>query len=416
MQKEKISSMIDITKHGIDNCEESSKLRTKPTAFTRKGKLGAKNLLRMILKRIYNALQLNIDDYYEYLEESPVSKQAVSKARANLNPEYVRYFADQTAAILASDYTMPCYQGMRLIAIDGTDIALESTQELKDAFGCTGPKKDSATALASIAYGPLDHVIYDSRIDSYDKDERELARMHIERLNELELRGSLLLFDRWYPSAEFIAYLIEQGYQFVMRVRRKWNLDVDAIKTQKWIQVEHESTKYPVRVLKIKLNTGETETLLTTLNQRQLPIREAGDLYFKRWGIEVAYDIMKSKLQLENFSGKTKCAVLQDFYATVYLTNMVSACAAVADEIIAEADENKDLKYSRVANRNRAISKLRNDFFLILTESNKRTRDGLLDRLFARIARCPISVIKGRSPERKIPRKKRFPLARKPVV
>ncbi len=59
------------------------------------------------------------------MEEDPVSKQAFSKARAGLNPEFVRKFADGIASVHARDEAAPSYQGMRLIAIDGTDIALE---------------------------------------------------------------------------------------------------------------------------------------------------------------------------------------------------------------------------------------------------------------------------------------------------
>jgi IS4 transposase len=81
--------------------------------------------------------------------------------------------------------------------------------------------------------------------------------------------------------------------------------------------------------LKIRLDSGETETLLTNLNQKQLPIREAGALYFKRWGVETGCDALKSKLQMENFSGKSKIAVEQDFYATVFLLNMASAHASI---------------------------------------------------------------------------------------
>ena len=51
---------------------------------------------------------------------------------------------------------------------------------------------------------------------------------------------------------------------------------------------------YTVRVLKIRLSSGETETLLTNPNQNQLPIRNPGELHFKRWGIETAYDALKS--------------------------------------------------------------------------------------------------------------------------
>jgi IS4 transposase len=106
----------------------------------------------------------------------------------------------------------------------------------------------------------------------------------------------------------------------------------------------HFDPKYS---LKVKLPTGETETLVTSLNQKQLPIRKAAGLYFKRWAVETSYDLLKSKLQLENFSGKTAVSVKQDFYATMYLANLASFIAADADEMIAQADADKDLKYPR---------------------------------------------------------------------
>jgi hypothetical protein len=83
-----------------------------------------------------------------------------------------------------------------------------------------------------------------------------------------------------------------------------------------------------VRVLKVKLKSGETETLLTSLNQKQLPINKASGLYFKRWAVETSYDLIKFKLQLENFSGKTAVSVKQDFYATMYLANLATFIAA----------------------------------------------------------------------------------------
>jgi len=177
--------------------------------------------------------QGELDDFYEGTGCAHISKQAFSKARRQLNPEFVQEFFDMTAEEAAKDKTMPLHEGMRLIAIDGSDIALENAPELKRGFGCSGPKKGAATALCSIAYGPLDHVIYDCRLDSYARDERDLARQHVERLLELGLKGSLLLFDRWYPSAEFIAFLRKNGFHFVMRARSKWNLEADAVKTQK---------------------------------------------------------------------------------------------------------------------------------------------------------------------------------------
>lgn len=373
-------------------------------------------MLHMLLHRLAGPLQLELDSYCEFLEEAPVSKQAFSKARANLNPAFVRKFADGIAGIHAQDTDVPTWCGMRLIAIDGTDIALENSGELKRAFGCSGPKQDAATALGSLAYGPLDHAIYDCQIAPCATDERDLAKLHMARLQELGLRGSLLLFDRWYPSAAFLAYTLNAGFSFVMRVREKWNLQVDAVKTEDWVTLSHENKPFTVRVLKVVLSSGETETLLTNLNQVQLPLDQAAELYFKRWGIETAYDTLKSKFQLENFSGKTEVSVLQDFYATIYLAGFAAICAAETDKQIAANDKNKNLKYSRKSNQNRTIAKLRDRFWRILLEDDPLLRELLMDQLCTDIAARPEPVRPDRSPARKSPRKKRFYAAKKSVL
>ena len=409
-------TVVEMTRKTLETCESNALLRLKATAFTRHRSLGAKNLLYILLHRLASSLQLAIDTFYDFAQVRTVSKQAFSKARANLNPEFVRKFADGIAEIHARDSSAPTYRGMRLIAIDGTDIALENSQELKETFGCSGPKKDAATALGSLAYGPLDQAIYDCQLASYATDERDLAKKHMERLLELGLGGSLLLFDRWYPSKEFIAYALDKGFSFVMRVREKWNLQVDAVKTQNWVSFSHKGQEYRVRVLKVALPNGETETLLTNFNQKQLPIRCASQLYFKRWGIETAYDALKSKLQLENFSGRTEVSVLQDFYATVYLAGFAAICAAEANEIIAGNDAGKKLKYCRKANLNRTIAKLRNLFWQILMEADPVIRNALLNRLCRDIAARPEPIRPNRSPARKLPRRKRFYMSKKAVL
>ena len=148
--------------------------------------------------------------------------------------------------------------------------------------------------------------------------------------------------------------------------------------------ISQKGQVFTVRVLKIRLSSGETETLLANLNQKQLPIHNAGELYFKRWGIETAYDTLKSKLQPENFSGKTVGSVYQDSYATVYPVGL-AACAGDADEHISAHDEKKQLKYSRKSSQNRTISKLREQFWIILLEPSDALRTRLPER---RLSSC----------------------------
>jgi len=62
------------------------------------------------------------------------------------------------------------------------------------------------------------------------------------------------------------------------------------------------------------LDSGEIELLMTSLIEREKYTYECFKaLYFKRWGIETYYDRLKNILNLENFSGLTNQAILQDF-------------------------------------------------------------------------------------------------------
>lgn len=91
-----------------------------------------------------------------------------------------------------------------------------------------------------------------------------------------------------------------------------------------------ESVK--VRFVRVRLETGEYEVLVTNLlNTQDFPTEEFKTLYHLRWGVEGFYRILKSRLNLENFSGKTAESVYQDFYATVYLTGIETILTADVD-------------------------------------------------------------------------------------
>ncbi len=93
----------------LDHCLTDSDLRLKKTAFTRQRRLGAQRLLLILLHRLAACLQLAIDTYFKSIEEDSVSKQALSKARAGLNPEFVRKYADGIASMHARDEDAPSY-------------------------------------------------------------------------------------------------------------------------------------------------------------------------------------------------------------------------------------------------------------------------------------------------------------------
>ncbi|WP_105177090.1 transposase [Clostridium cagae] len=99
---------------------------------------------------------------------------------------------------------------------------------------------------------------------------------------------------------------------------------VNSPKEDQIIEVKHNQVTLKIRVINLKLDSGITEILITNIFDEGFSVADFKELYFKRWAIEVKYNELKNKLQIENFTGKTQMAVEQDFYATIYLANMVS--------------------------------------------------------------------------------------------
>lgn len=61
----------------------------------------------MVLHRLAGPLQLELDAHCEFLEETPISKQAFSKARDSLKLALERKFADGLAKLHAQTVMRP---------------------------------------------------------------------------------------------------------------------------------------------------------------------------------------------------------------------------------------------------------------------------------------------------------------------
>ena len=80
-----------------------------------------------------------------------------------------------------------------------------------------------------------------------------------------------------------------------------------------------------LRVLKIQLSNGDIEYLATNIFDSQITLDDFKWAYHKRWGIETKYNDVKNKLEIENFTGYSPDAILQDFYATMFLAELAGA-------------------------------------------------------------------------------------------
>lgn len=415
MKKRRIfNKIIECKRQFIARLATCSLLGNNRKHFSRNRKLTCTRLLMLILSGVHTSLQLAIDDFYEKInsKEDTVSKQAVSKARTNLDPDIIKEIFTMTVKETCKCSDLELYnKKYRLCAIDGSDIALDNANELKEYFGCSGSAKNATTAMCSVAYDPLNNLILDASLDAYKTDERTAARGHIAAISALPKKKKvqiLYVFDRGYPSREFLAELIDGKTSFLMRARAKFNLDFDKVNRDENITFEHEGRICKVRVIKVILDTGEIETLVTNLPGKDLPYSEAGNLYFKRWAIETKFNSLKNKLELENMSGRRPVTVLQDFWATLDMANTMACFEYMTNEVITERTADSHNKYEQTTNENRLLHKLSRKYIEALTQSNSAKRQKLFDELVKDIAKCPVEIKPDRKTKRKIPRKMKF--------
>ena len=149
------------------------------------------------------------------------------------------------------------------------------------------------------------------------------------------------------------------------------------------------------------LDSGEEEVLLTNLFDPSLDIQEFKELYSKRWGIEVKFNELKNKLQIENFTGDTVIAVEQDFYSAIYLTNMAALAKNEANKKVALENQDKDLKYDYNVNVNILIGKLKDSMVLMLLEDNPDKRAAMFLRIMDEISKNVVPTRSGRKYNRR---------------
>lgn len=146
---------------------------------------------------------------------------------------------------------------------------------------------------------------------------------------------------------------------------------------------------YPMtfRVVRFQLETGEYETLATSL-PRSITLAEIKELYHSRWGIETAFRELKYGLGLVNLHGKKDDFVKQEIYSAMIMSNF---CSRIANEVVVRKNEANVHEYK--VNMNMAIHICRQFY---------RTQNGDEKQLLKDIARYTEPVRPGRRDERNI--------------
>ena len=334
----------------------------------------------MVLK-FKSSIQRELDRFYKEVTQSDfniraVTKGAFTQARAKLNPWAFKRLNEVAVTSFYNGAEYYVWQNMRLLAVDGTRLVLPNHPTVVEEFGVhqLGPKADSPRSLAmgSLLYDVLNLITIDSQIAPYASSERDLLMKHLDQVKP----GDLLLLDRGYPSFWLLFLLKARGIEFCVRLKEDWWLKVkdftessekerivtftlpkkDRAKLKDFPHML--DTEITCRLIKVELENGEKEVLCTSLTDAKTYLHEEFEqLYHYRWNEEEAYKLLKSRIELEDFSGKTAKAVKQDFHAKVFLMTLCAAYAhPIEEKVIEEYEADQNRKYDQKINRTNALA------------------------------------------------------------
>ncbi len=383
--------------------------RNDPSDFTRSGKMGFKDTVFFMLNMVNKTLQTELTDFYKNVlkRDGSISKQAYSENRQKINPNAFIELNDRINKVIyeeCDEYSL--WNGYRLSAIDGTILELPNTAPLQAEFGCSKNQRSKvARARATCIFDVINKIVIKSKIDKAHTSERKMAKeLILDMLKDSKMK-ELILFDRGYPGAELISTLIENGVYFVMRSTSKAYISLmDVNQADQLIKIKYGKKAYTVRVVRFLLDSGIEEILLTNLFDENLKLSDFKTLYFKRWGIEIKYDELKNRLEIENFTGLTKIAIEQDFYASIYLSNMIELARKDSDEIVEKDNEEKDNKYEYKTNLNTLIGSLKDNLIMMMLVESKRKRNKMYKEMMEEVSKSRIPI----RPDRQNPRPERM--------
>ena len=267
-------------------------------------------------------------------------------------------------------------------------------------------------ARISQMFDPLNYITTHAIIAPKAVGEREMAAQHFEHIGERDL----ILLDRGYPAFWIFQLILSKKAHFCARISlTKWKAVqqfINSGKTEDIISINAPVTSrqackdrqlstdsIPLRFLRVELDTGEIEVLVTSLlDSQRFPSHIFRELYHDRWAVEEDYKVIKCRMELENFSGKSPLSVYQDFHASVFSKNVTSMLVGIAQERVVQSTEQRACHYK--VNFTQALSTMRDTIILLFHKSYAEILEIISDLLDTFVlALEPIR------PDRKYPRK-----------
>src|ERR1017187_5158775 len=352
--------------------EEQHFFYASPNDFTRKRHLDFQQIAMIVINLCKRSLSIDLEKYFETISSRSTTLSAFCQQRLKLKWQFfcAWHFYLVQCFYLVYNEKIYRWQGLRLVAVDGSTAYLMNKSKVIDYFGVqTNQAIEVRMARIVNFFDVLNKISIWSTIQPIECSEQKTVHNLLENMED----DMLGIYDRGYAGFAFFYLNIsgfEQEKKFIARCSRQFRVVDQFIASGKKSQiVSINPTQYAIkqlfemgykidanetvklRLVRIKLKTGEIEVIATNLMDEKLyPSDIFKWLYAKRWGIETEYDALKNIYQIEQFSGYSPEVIQQDFYATIFIANLHQIFIKDSEKDINAIGEKRQYKYQH--NRN----------------------------------------------------------------
>ena len=391
----------------------------KPNIFVRKRKMPVDDLAFSMINRKGLTLKLELRGYMNISHPgTQISKPGYLKQRMKLNPEaFVDLYQFHNRNFYSDpDTELYNINGFLILAADGSDINIPTTQETLAIYGNASKRGGKPCAQIGLGclYDALNRMILDASINKVKFNEMAVAEAQITEVRKtIGDHPFLVTMDRGYPSIPAFLRMIDSKTFFVARLKSSdfkaeqqslssddEDVDIQLTKSRRahYIGTADEAIimsrdSFTLRMVRVWLDEEHTECeiLATNLPRDLFPAECFGELYHYRWRIETAYQTLKDRLQMENFTGTKPILLEQDIYSTIYVSNIAEDIARDIEQEQADHLKN-DYKHRMAVNRTLCIGLLKSDLIYILLEKDPNKQDDLFQKLYDEISKNIVPV------------------------
>ena len=157
---------------------------------------------------------------------------------------------------------------------------------------------------------------------------------------------------------------------------------------KKWVEAKGLPTQLRLRLVKITLDTGKVEVLVTSLcDAKRYAAEELAQVYAWRWRVESYIDRLKNIFEVERLASVRREHLKQDFYGVMFLATLESVLVRPAQHALGRQSQQRGTRYEQQVNRAVSYSALLDHTLVLLTDQGKSPEQVLkdLDRKHTRV-------------------------------